>query len=67
MTHVQIFLNDSDMDDPYMIFHVADAPAVSSELVHGVQPRDFGGIGTIVERSVDGRNLIREHVVMVKL
>lgn len=67
MTHVQIFLNQDNDDEPYIIFHVADAPTVSSKGVHGVQPRGFEDFETTLERSTDGRRVIKEYIMRASL
>ena len=67
MTHVQIFLNEDNEDEPYMIFHVADAPAFSSKEVHVAQPRSFEDFETTLERSADGRSVINEYIMRARL
>ncbi|KAJ4993438.1 hypothetical protein SVAN01_00986 [Stagonosporopsis vannaccii] len=64
VTDVQIFLNEDNDDEPYMIFHVADVQTDSS---HGERPKGFEGIGITLARSPDSKSMIRKHIARARL
>lgn len=68
MNHITIWF---DGESTYMLLWVRDAPPPTDgddqRKIRKRRQRVMAKGGTVVNRSADGKNIIREHVIMAKL